>query len=38
MKNILVAVGGKPIRVPIEGAEHCIVSDQILHLDKQPKK
>ena len=38
MRNILIAVGGKPIKVPIEGVEHCITSDNILHLDKQPKK
>ena len=37
-KNILIAVGGKPIRVPIEGNEHCIVSDEILHLPSKPSK
>ncbi|KAK9824171.1 hypothetical protein WJX72_008264 [[Myrmecia] bisecta] len=38
VKNICIATGGKPITPPIEGAEHAIISDQILDLPKLPKK
>jgi glutathione reductase (NADPH) len=37
-KNILIAVGGKPTKLPIPGAEHCITSDEALELPAQPKK
>ncbi|KAK9795924.1 hypothetical protein WJX73_005162 [Symbiochloris irregularis] len=37
-KHILIATGGKPTKIPIEGAEHAIISDQILNLSKVPKK
>ena len=37
-KNILVAVGGFPSKAPIEGAEHAIVSDEILQLQEHPNK
>ena len=39
-KNILIAVGGRAFRAPIEGAEHAITSDDILVLPKvaQPLK
>ena len=37
-KNILIAVGGKPTRLPIPGAELCITSDEALELSDQPKK
>lgn len=37
-KNILIAVGGKPTKPEIPGSELGIVSDQIFHLDKFPKK
>ncbi|KAG1659727.1 hypothetical protein FOA52_012267 [Chlamydomonas sp. UWO 241] len=35
-KNILVAVGGYPTRLPIEGAELCITSDEALALLSLP--
>lgn len=37
-KNILVAVGGKATKAPIEGAEHAIVSDEVLQLSQRPNK
>eukprot|EP00878_Enallax_costatus_P019416 GHUV01020486.1.p1 GENE.GHUV01020486.1~~GHUV01020486.1.p1 ORF type:complete len:362 (+),score=107.11 GHUV01020486.1:197-1282(+) len=37
-KNILVAVGGKPTRLPLPGADLCITSDEALELSEQPKK
>jgi glutathione reductase (NADPH) len=37
-KNILIAVGGRAVRAPIDGAEHCLTSDEILVLPKVPKK
>jgi glutathione reductase (NADPH) len=37
-KNIVVAVGGKPARLSIPGAEHCIDSDQALELPTRPHK
>ncbi|KAK9809327.1 hypothetical protein WJX73_004966 [Symbiochloris irregularis] len=38
VKKILVAVGGRPTKAPIEGAEHAIVSDHILNLPDKPAK
>ncbi|MEW5299041.1 MAG: hypothetical protein WDW36_002091 [Sanguina aurantia] len=35
-KNILVATGGSPTKIPIEGSEHAITSDEALSLDKLP--
>jgi hypothetical protein len=37
-KNILIAVGGKPQKLAIPGAEHCITSDEALELEDCPKK
>lgn len=37
-KHILIATGGQPTKLPIEGAEHAIISDQILNLPHVPKK
>lgn len=37
-KNILIAVGGRATKLPIPGAEHAIISDDILDLDELPKK
>lgn len=37
-KNILIAVGGKPTKPKIPGADNGVVSDQVFHLDKFPKK
>lgn len=28
-KNILIATGGRAVKLPIEGAEHAIISDQV---------
>ena len=36
-KYILIAVGGWPSKLPIEGAEYCITSNEIFNLEKQPK-
>lgn len=33
-KNILIAVGGRAFKAPIEGAEHAITSDEILVIPK----
>ncbi|MDB9528123.1 glutathione-disulfide reductase [Oscillatoria sp. CS-180] len=35
--KILIAVGGKPVRPPIPGIEHAITSDDIFHLEEQPR-
>lgn len=35
--KILIAVGGKAFRPPIEGMEHTVISDDMFHLPKQPK-
>lgn len=35
--KILIAVGGKPFRPPVEGIEHAVVSDDMFHLPQQPK-
>ena len=37
-KNILIAVGGKPTKLPIEGADYAIVSDHVLDLPERPNK
>jgi glutathione reductase (NADPH) len=37
-KNILVATGGSATKLPIEGAEHAITSDEALALDNLPDK
>jgi len=37
-KNILLAVGGTPTRLPIPGAELTITSDEALALPQQPKR
>ena len=36
-KYILIAVGGYPSKLSIEGAEHCITSNEIFNLEKQPQ-
>jgi glutathione reductase (NADPH) len=35
-KNILIATGGAASKLPIEGAEHAITSDEALALDNLP--
>jgi len=37
-KNILIAVGGRAVKPPIEGAEHAMTSDEILEIEEVPKK
>jgi len=37
-KNILIAVGGRATKLTIPGAEHAIISDDILDLPELPKK
>lgn len=37
-KNILIATGSYATRLPIEGSEHCITSDEALALDNLPDK
>jgi len=37
-KNIVVAVGGRPTKIGIPGAELCITSDEALELPDAPKK
>jgi pyruvate/2-oxoglutarate dehydrogenase complex dihydrolipoamide dehydrogenase (E3) component len=37
-KNILIAVGGQPHKLPIPGAELTITSDEALELAERPKK
>jgi len=37
-KNILVATGGAATKLPIEGAEHCITSDEALALENLDNK
>ena len=37
-KNILVATGSFASKIPIEGAEHAITSDEILNLEALPEK
>lgn len=36
-KHILIATGGRPVRLPVENAELGIISDDIFHLDTLPK-
>ena len=33
-KNIMIAVGGRAVKAPIDGAEHTITSDEILEIPK----
>ncbi|OJW67042.1 MAG: glutathione-disulfide reductase [Sphingomonadales bacterium 63-6] len=37
-KYILVAVGGWPAMPDIPGVEHCLSSNEMFHLDEQPKR
>ncbi|MEM7743523.1 MAG: glutathione-disulfide reductase [Pseudomonadota bacterium] len=37
-KHILIAVGGTPRKLEIPGAEHTITSNEIFHLDAQPRR
>lgn len=37
-KYILVAVGGWPVMPDFPGAEHCISSNEVFHLEQQPKR
>ena len=37
-KTILIATGGRAVMLPIDGAEHAIISDEILNLPSLPKK
>lgn len=37
-KKVHVAVGAKPAKLPIEGFEHLIISDDFLELDELPKR
>ena len=37
-KNILIATGSFASKIPFEGAEHAITSDEILNLDALPEK
>uniref|UniRef100_A0A383VZR7 Glutathione-disulfide reductase n=1 Tax=Tetradesmus obliquus TaxID=3088 RepID=A0A383VZR7_TETOB len=36
-RNIVIATGGQPSHIPIPGAEHAIISDQVLELEALPK-
>jgi glutathione reductase (NADPH) len=36
--KILIAVGGHPVKPPIPGMENTIVSDDMFHLQEQPKR
>jgi glutathione reductase (NADPH) len=36
-KNILIAVGGRPNRIKLPGAEYAITSDDALELPSRPK-
>jgi glutathione reductase (NADPH) len=36
--KILIAVGGRPFKPDIPGIEHTIVSDDLFHLQEQPKR
>jgi len=37
-KTILIAVGAWPVMPEIEGAEHCITSNEVFHLPELPKR
>lgn len=37
-KNILIAVGGRAVKPPIDGAELAMTSDEILEIEEVPKK
>ncbi len=37
-KVILIAVGAWPVMPDIDGAEHCITSNEVFHLGQQPKR
>ncbi len=37
-RNILIATGGRPQRLPIPGIEHAIVSDDAFHLSERPDR
>ena len=37
-RHILIATGAKAHKLPIEGAEHSIISDHVLDLPERPKK
>jgi glutathione reductase (NADPH) len=37
-ERILLAVGGTPHKLPIQGAEHCITSDEIFSMPEFPKR
>ena len=37
-RYILVATGGWPVMLPFDGNEHCITSNEIFHLEEQPKR
>jgi len=37
-KHILIATGGTPFVPPFEGSEHAITSNEIFHLEEQPKR
>ena len=36
--KILIAVGGHPVKPDIPGIEHLLISDQMFHLEEQPKR
>ena len=36
-KTILISTGGRPVKPPFKGVENTIVSDDIFHLESQPK-
>ncbi len=37
-RYVLVAVGGRPIRLGVPGAEHVYISDDLFHLREMPKR
>lgn len=37
-KNILIATGSFASKIPIDGAEHGITSDEVLNLEQLPEK
>ena len=38
VKNILVSTGSKATKIPIDGAEYGIISDEVLALETLPKR